>query len=194
MHALVSVGARNFETISASSFSRWLQNQRSAGETLLTPLEFCKSDEEASRAYPTGGMPYSNIIPPQAILLTMPGVRHTSHRLSDVVLVGGEFRPINSPLRSAATRKYCDRENAFSTETEHHSFVARTRCMVEVVRNTDAWVALFCDVKDCSSEDMAETVAATIANDPETVELGKNSAINNQLRGPYLIKIVGTDK
>jgi hypothetical protein len=192
MHALVSVRAGNFESISASSFVQWLQNQRSDGNMVLAPLDICKSDEEISKAHPSNGdMPYSNIIPPQALALTVPQPTQP-RRLSHVVILGGKPRPVNTPLRSAATRKYCNRENTFLSAIENHSFVARTRCLVEVIRNTDTWVTLFCDPRDCPSEDMAEKVAATIANDAELVEFGKASAVNYQVRGPYIIKVMNT--
>jgi hypothetical protein len=187
MHALVSLGAEDFESISASSFVQWLQNQRSDGNVALAPLDICKSDEEISKARPSNGeMPYSNIIPPQALTVLQPA---QPRRLSHVVIVGGEPRPANTPLRSAATRKYCNRENTFSSEIENHSFVARTRCLVEVIRNNDTWVTLFCDPRDCASENMAEKVATTIANDADIIEFGKASAANDQVRGPYRVKI-----
>jgi hypothetical protein len=160
---------------------------------VLAPLDICKSDEEISKARPSNGeMPYSNIISPQALALTVPQPTQT-RRLSHVVLVGGGGGPVNSPLRSTATRKYCSRENRFFTGTEN-SFVARTRCLVEVVRNTDTWVTFFCDPQDCSSEDKAEKVAIAIASDVDVVQFGKNNALNNQVRGPYPIKIKSVDK
>jgi hypothetical protein len=193
MYALVSVRAENFESIVASSFVHWLRNQRSDGKAVLAPLDICKSDDEISKARPSNGeMPYSNIISPQALALTMPELTQT-RRLSYVVVVGGGGGPVNSPLRSAATRKYCSRQSRFLTGTEN-SFAARTRCLVEVVRNTDTWVTFFCDPQDCSSEDMAEKVAITIANDADVVEFAKNNSMNNQVRGPYPIKIKSVDK
>jgi hypothetical protein len=192
MHALVSVRAENFTAISASSFAQWLQSQRSGGSLALAPLEMCKSDEEILKARPSNGeLPYSNIIAPQTVTLKMPESQQaTSFRLSHAVVVGSDPHPINWPLQSAATKKYCGRENIFSTGPENNSFRARTRCLIEVVRNTDTWMTLFCDPSDCPSEDLAEKVAITIANDSEIDALAKNSARNNQLRGPYLIKIV----
>jgi hypothetical protein len=191
MHALVSLRAENFESISANALLQWLQSQRSDGNVVLVPLDICKSDEEISKARPSNEIPYSNIIPPQVLALPQPKLQSTQPRkLSHVVIVGGERRPVNAPLRSAATRKYCNRENAFSSAIENKSFVARTRCLAEVIRNNDTWVTLFCDPRDCPSEDMAEKVAITIANDVEIVEFGKANAANDQVRGPYQVKIM----
>jgi hypothetical protein len=183
MHALVSVSPNEFDSISSNSFTLWLQNQRSNGRLELTSLVFCKSDEEVlSIRLSNREMPYSNIILPQTISLS------SLSRLHYVVLVGGDFLPENAPLRSAATRKYCGHENTFSSDNS--SFVARTRCLTEIVHNTDTWVALFCDPNVCSSAEMAEKVATAIVNDPEVIALGKLNAQNNQIRGPYLIKLI----
>jgi hypothetical protein len=195
MHALVSVGPEDFESISAELFITWLERERSNRSMALTSLVMCSSDEEISNARPSNGeMPYSNIIRPQTISLTMPKAKSLASRLlSRVVLVGGDFRPENSPLRSSATRKYCGHQSIFSTVKPGISFEARTHCLTDFVHNTDTWVLIFCDPESCTSDEVAEKVAAAIADDPEVVALGKESAQNGQARGPYLITVRSAD-
>jgi hypothetical protein len=55
-------------------------------------------------------------------------------------------------------------------------------------------VTIFCIAESCPSAELAEKVAVAIANDSELVTLGKDSAQNNQPRGPYLIKLIDADK
>jgi hypothetical protein len=130
MHALVSVGAKDFETISAAEFLEWLQNQRSAGAMRLTPLVMCKSDDVVSKARPSNGeMPYSNIIPPQVISLAIPKPQSAPRKLFHAVMIGVAYRPRFAPQESAVERKYCGRENTFSSEAAVNSFTAWTRCL-----------------------------------------------------------------
>jgi hypothetical protein len=195
MHALVSVGAKDFETISAAEFIEWLQSQRSAGGMRLTPLVMCKSDDDVSKARPSnGGMPYSNTIPPQVISLAIPKPQSAPRKIFHAVMVGVAYRPEYAPQESAVERKYCSRENTFSSGATGNSFTAWTRCLVQNVHNTDTWVTIFCIAESCPSAELAENVAVAIANDSELVTLGKDSAQNNQPRGPYLIKLIDADK
>ena len=107
MHALVSVGAADFESISAAEFIEWLQNQRLAGGLRLAPLVMCKSDDDVSKARPSnGGMPYSNIIPPQEISLTIPKPQSAPRKLFHAVMIGLAYRPEYAPQESVAERKY----------------------------------------------------------------------------------------
>jgi hypothetical protein len=195
MHALVSVDSSEFESTSSSSFITWLRTQRSSDGIGLTPLVMCKSDEEISNAdRVNGNMPYSDIIAPQAISLPFREDEASPSRLHYVVLVGGDFQPENAVLRSAATKKYCRQKNTYSSGPVDSSFVAQTRCLNEIIHNADTWVALFCDPKDCSSAELAKSVATTIANDPDVVALGRAFAKHAQPRGPYLVKLIGIDK
>ena len=195
MHTLVSVEPSDLESMSATSFVEWFEGERANERAVLTPVTYCESDEEKLNARPSnGGMPYSHIIQPQTVSVAMPHDRLLkSGGLSYAVLVGADSRPENSPLRSAATEKYCGRENSFSTGPGDR-FVARTDCLVEIIHNTDTWALIFCDPKTCLSEDRAKTVALAIRDDPEVVSLGKASAVNDQSRGPYLVKLTRTDK
>jgi hypothetical protein len=195
MHALLSVEPSDLESMSATSFVEWFEDKRANGRTVLTPVAYCESNEGKLNARPSnGGMPYSDIIQPQTVSVEMPNDRLLkSGGLSYAVLVGADSRPQNSPLQAAATEKYCNRENSFSTGPGDQ-FVARTECLVEIVHNTDTWAFIFCDPKTCSSEDRAKTVALAIRDDPEVVSLGKASAVNDQSRGPYLVKLKRTDK
>lgn len=191
MHALVSVGPADFESTSPSSFLAWLEIQRSSNRMVLIPLVMCRSDDEILNGGPSNGnMPYSNIIAPQALSLALPKNQSPPPRLHYVVVVGGDFQPEYAVLKSVATEKYCRHENAYSLGMANSSFVAQTRCLTEVFHNTDTWVALFCDPKDCSSAELAEKVATTIANDPDVVALGRAFAKNSQARGPYLVKLI----
>jgi hypothetical protein len=195
MHALVSVGAKDFETISAAEFLEWLQNQRSAGAMRLTPLVMCKSDDDVSKARPSNGeMPYSNIIPPQVISLAIPKPQSAPRKLFHAVMIGVAYRPQFAPQESAVERKYCGRENTFSSGGPGNPFTAWTRCLAQNVHNTDTWVTIFCVAESCPSAELAEKVAIAVANDSELVTLGKDSAQNNQPRGPYLIKLIDADK
>jgi hypothetical protein len=195
MHALVSVGAKDFETISAAEFIEWLQNQRLSGGMRLTPLVMCKSDGEVSSARPSnGGMPYSNIIPPQVISLAIPRPQSAPRKIYHAVMIGVAYRPRFAPQESAVERKYCGRENTFSSGAAGNSFTAWTRCLAQNVHNTDTWVTIFCIAESCPSAELAEKVAVAIANDSELVALGKDSAQHDQPRGPYLIKLIDADK
>lgn len=195
MHALVSEMPSDLESMSAASFVEWFEGERANERTVLTPITYCESNEEKLNARPSnGGMPYSDIIQPQTVSVEMPNDRLLkSGGLSYAVLVGADSRPQNSPLRSAATEKYCGRENSFSTGPADQ-FVARTKCLVEIVHNTDTWALIFCDPQACLTEDQAKTIALAIRDDPEVVSLGKASAVNDQSRGPYLVKLKHTDK
>lgn len=195
IHALVSEAPSDLESMSAASFVEWFESERANEKTILTPITYCESDEEKLNARPSnGGMPYSDIVQPQTISLEMPHDRLLkSGGLSYAVLVGADSRPQNSPLRSAATEKYCGRENSFSINPGDQ-FVARTKCLVEIIHNTDTWALIFCDPKTCMSEDRAKAVALAIRDDSEVVSLGKASAVNDQSRGPYLVKLTRTDK
>lgn len=195
MHALVSVDSSEFESTSSASFITWLETQRSSDRMLLAPLVMCKSDEEISNADRSNAyLPYSNIVVPQAISLALPTSKSSSPRLHYLVIVGGDFRPENAVFRSAGTEKYCRHENTYSLGPTGSSLVAQTRCLTEIFHNTDTWVALFCDPKDCSSAELAEKVATAIASDPEVVGLGTTTAKHAQPRGPYLVKLVSVDK
>ena len=195
MHALVSVAPADLESMSAASFVEWFESKRANERTVLTPITYCESNEKKLNARPSnGGMPYSDIIQPQTVSVEMPNDRLLkSGGLSYAVLVGADSRPQNSPLRSDATEKYCNRENSFSTGSGN-KFVARTNCLVEIVHNTDTWALIFCNPQACLSEDLAKTVALAIRDDPEVVSLGKASAVNDQSRGPYLVELKRTDK
>jgi hypothetical protein len=195
MHALVSVEPSDLESMSATSFVEWFEGERANERTVLTPVTYCESDEEKLNARPSNGeMPYSHIIQPQTVSVEMHDDQLLkSGGLSYAVLVGADSRPQNSPLRSAATEKYCDREKSFSTGPGDQ-FVARTDCLVEIVHNTDTWALIFCDPKTCLSENRAKTVALAIRDDPEVVLLGNASAVNDQSRGPYLVKLTRMDK
>jgi hypothetical protein len=195
MHALVSVGAGDFDAISASEFIAWLRNQRLAGGFRLTPLVMCKSDDDISKARPSnGGMPYSNIIPPQSISPAIPKPQSAPRKLSHAVMISVAFRPKYAPQQSAVERKYCYRENTFSSGLAGEPFAAWTQCLSHNVHNTDTWVTIFCNPKSCASAELAEKVAVAIANDSELVALGKVSALNGQARGPYLIRVEDVDK
>jgi hypothetical protein len=195
MHALVSVDSSEFESTSSVSFIKWLGTQRSSDGMVLTPLVMCKSDEEISNANRADRtLPYSNIIAPQAISLPFREDEASPSRLHYVVLVGGDFQPENAVLRSAATKKYCRQKNTYPSGPADSSFVAQTRCLNEIIHNADTWVALFCDPKDCSSAELAKSVATTIANDPDIAALGRAFAQHAQPRGPYLVKLIGSDK
>jgi hypothetical protein len=190
MHALVSVGPVDFESTSPSSFLTWLEIQRSSNRMMLTPLVMCRSEDEILNTGPSNGnMPYSSIIAPQALSLALPENQSPPPRLHYVVVVGGDFQPEYAVHRSVATEKYCRHENTYSLGAANSPFVARTRCLTEVFHNTDTWVALFCDPRDCSSEELAEKVATTIVNDPDVVALGRVFARYAQARGPYLVKL-----
>jgi hypothetical protein len=192
MHALVSVSPNDFEFLSVGLFNDWLRSQRAKGTMSLVPLVICESDQELTNARPSNGnIPYSNILPPQTISLRAgKGASAKSQRLSYLVIVGGDLRPENSPLRSSATREFCEHEHTFPFGTDGKTFSARTHCLTEIIHNADTWVALFCDPKDCASAESAETVALAVANDPLVLDLTRENAQNGQSRGPYIVKIV----
>lgn len=195
MRTLVSVGAEDFESILAAEFLEWLQNQRSAGAMRLTPLVMCKSDDDLSKTRPSsGGMAYSDIIPPQVISLAIPKPQSASRKLFHAVMIGVPYRPEYAPQESAAERKYCGHENAFSSGAAGNSLTAWTRCLAQNVHNTDTWVTIFCIVDSCPTAELAEKVAIAVASDSGLVTLGKDSAQHDQPRGPYLIKLIDTDK
>jgi hypothetical protein len=195
MHALVSVGPNDFEFLSVSLFNDWLRNQRAKETMSLVPLVICESDQELANTRPSNGnMPYSNVLPPQTISLRVGKVASANpQRLSYLVIIGGDRRPENSPLRSTATREFCEREHTFRLEPDGKAFSARTHCLTEIIHNADTWVALFCDPKDCGSAELAEKVAMAVANDPLVLALTAENALNGQSQGPYIIKIVDGD-
>jgi hypothetical protein len=195
MHALVSVSTSDFESALPSSFLDWLGVQRFSDRMALTPLVMCNSADEISNAERSNEtMPYSNVIAPQAIALPLPENQSSPPRLHYLVVVGGDSGPENAVVRSAATDKYCHHEHEYPSGPTGAPFLARTRCLTEIFHNTDTWIALFCDPRDCSSAELAQKVAAGIANDPDVVALSKAFAKHGQARGPYLVKVISTYK
>ena len=89
MHSLVSEAPSDLELMSAASFVEWFEAERATERTVLTPITYCKSDEEKLNARPSnGGMPYSDIIHPQTLSVELPNDRLLkSGGLSHAVLV-----------------------------------------------------------------------------------------------------------
>lgn len=194
MHALVSLGPEVYEALDVNDFVGWVQAQRSAVRLGLSPLAMCAPDTEQRSSQvraATGRLPYSGIIPPAPLTLSVNADTPDMMRLlRHAVIVGNGPAIANSRFSTPATDKYCNQTRAFTIGRDSGSDVAipvHIRCLRAVVHNNDGWTVFFCDPVDCT-ESAAEEAMAAIASDNDVLDHAKDDEKKHP-RGPYLIKV-----
>ena len=194
-HAFASVDASAIRTVAATSFFDWLSYQRSE---LVEFLQIPPCGSLSSIPAISQGLdeiPYSRVIPPDRLKISIGGIRDPSKRLLRRVLIVGLPTPddsitgLNAPDTSAATKKYCNQTLSLAIGDDP----AKTRdvkilCAREVL-NRASWVVFFCDPKNCSVESEADAVLSAIAKDSAVLDLSKSDSPVGEPRGPYLIEI-----
>lgn len=187
-HALVSVAVSAYSSFDTEEFLKWLRTQQVEGGPAVSDIAICGRDVDPRNArvdHPWERLPVSGLTGPSVIKLStrnigpvaIPALRH-------VVIVGDEVAAAGVPSSSPAFDGYCNQEHAFSKVG-----AARIRCFAMSDRGLAPWIVLFCDPSDCSSESMAEAVMAMVAEDSTVIANGKDSAVNGQPRGPFVIDV-----
>jgi hypothetical protein len=191
-HALASVDAPAYSSFDAEGFLKWLRTQQVDGGPAVSKIAICGRDVDPRDPrvdHPWERLPVSGLTAPRIIKLStnnigpvaIPALRH-------VIIVGDEVAAAGVPSSSPIFAGYCDREHAVSTVGAAH-----IRCVATFDYGLAPWVVLFCDPSDCSTESMAEAVMAMVAEDSAVIASGKESAVNGQPRGPYLINVETLD-
>lgn len=189
MHALAVVDVDLSRVSVADQMTSWLREQRMDRSLELLALVKCGADYRGVPDH-RSSMPYSGLVEPQSLTVSLPVPRSGKPRLlRSVVIVGAYVHGETTKLKSAATDKYCGGESQPLVDLQANVSTARILCLVEIVHNKDTWVVLFCDPKDCTSEVVAEKIGASIATDPETIALARESARQGQQRGPYVVHV-----
>lgn len=189
MHALALVDADRSRVSVADQMTSWLREQRMDHSLELLALVKCGADNRGLFDHSIS-MPYSGLVEPQSLTVSLPIPSSGKPRLlKSVVIVGAYVHGENTKLQSAATDKYCGGQSRPLVDLQANVLTVRILCLVEIVHNTDTWVVLFCDPKDCTSEVVAEKIATSIAADPDTIALARQAAEHDQQRGPYVVNI-----
>jgi len=199
MHALVSVDHETFQSFDAFGFLVWLRNQQSAGTlrfiSIPTLDRGCGGNRRHGdlRGAHASKLPYSAIMPPGAVKILMRRKGPALNRaLRHVVVVGNDRGHANAPLLSPAADKFCNRERTFAIAEDSGTAVVATvwiRCLAETFYAADSWVVFFCEPNDGISENAAEKIMKTIANDPDVLALAGSGTGNKQPRGPYVVNV-----
>ena len=193
MEALASVGALEFQEIDDQSFEKWLQKQRASFK--IARINFLKCNEN-SEALPDQEQiadiyrfPTSSAIKPGVI--NIKAAQENGAMLHKLVVIGlkaDSFLPgVTTIVQADVLTGYCNRERTFNSSRSGEITVT-VRCLrvVELVR---PWVVLFCDPKDCSTKETAESVATAIAEDPAILALVQANTEDSQPIGPYLVNV-----
>ena len=194
MHALVSVDAATFTSLHVGAFRAWLESQQSSGRMSLRPLSMCGPEVNRTSPEVAGAemLPDSDVAPPGAVTLTISkGEPALTRSLRHVVIVGHGYAVANTPLKTGATDKYCNRERAYATDgssASGSSVTATTRCLRVVIYH-QSWTVFYCDPKDCTSEATEKTVATAIAVDSDVAAHAAHGSEPSQPRGPYVVNI-----
>jgi hypothetical protein len=195
LHALASVESATYAAVEAADLRTWIQGQRSPERPLLESIPHClppRGDLASSPGIPRERSD-SPILPPGEIdLLRSQNGPLPMGPLRHVVVVGDPAEPPSLAVASEVKTKYCNREHTFSIggdSSPRASATVRPRCDTIGVYDLDAWNIIYCDPKDCASENLEKAVMAAIASDPEVLDFARRSSDTAIPRGPYLINI-----
>lgn len=191
---MISVGPISYSTVNATELRAWIQAQRSPERALLEELPHClppHGDLVSSQDIPEA-QSRSGILPPGEIHLSRgdnwllpPGP------LRYAVVIGNPSEPPIGLLPDEVEKKYCWRDHHFTVDnsTPPLSLTLRPRCHSILLADLDAWVLIYCDPADCTSENAQRAVAKAIAGDPEILDFVRRSSSAAMPRGPYLVII-----
>jgi hypothetical protein len=194
MHALVSVDAETFTSLDVGAFRAWLESQRSSGHMSLRPLSMCGPEVNRTSPEVAGAEmpPDSDVTPPGVVTLTISkGEPALTRSLRHVVIVGHGHAVANTPLKTPATDKYCNRERTYAADGGAASgspAAVTTRCLRAVIYQ-QSWTVFYCDPKDCASEATEKTVATSIAADSDVAGHGAHGGDASQPWGPYVVNV-----
>jgi hypothetical protein len=204
--ALADVGPAIFETFDVSDFLLWLDNQRSVPGDRLIAINTCDprvgeastelSPENAHGNEPFDKVPYAETIPPGPLHLTMKRAKSALARLTPplrhFVIVGNNSKLSRVPLITPATAKLCNKPYTVPHKggsSSDGSVAVTIRCYPEMFYGGEYWIAFFCDLNDCRSDTLAESVTAAIAIDPDVIDLAGDDHEPTRRRGPYLVDV-----
>lgn len=107
------------------------------------------------------------------------------------VVVGNPVEPPIGLLPSEAEKQYCWRDHTFTVEEGTRAFplTVQPRCHPILLYDLDAWIIIYCDPKDCTSERAQQVVMTGIAQDTRILDYARRSSNTSVPRGPYLVII-----
>jgi hypothetical protein len=199
MHALVTADLdhRLFQSLDVDAFFYWLEKQRSFSGDRLIRIKVCNPDEtrEGSQAEKIlQKFPSSAIMLPGALHLSVKrdksALAQQTLPIRYFVIVGNNKKLGYVPARTPVTDKLCNMPYSIPRDKDYPSDQAASvmiRCKRELFYGVGDWIAILCDPNDCRSDRVARVVMETIANDPDVLELARDSG--EPLRGPYLIDV-----
>jgi hypothetical protein len=189
-YALLSVDPSEYFSFDITGFLDWLRRQQAEGGAVASKVSVCGPDVDSKDPRvddPSKRLPVSSVTNPRSITLStknigpiaIPALKHVV-----IIEVGDERLPNSAPSSSSTFDGYCDREHEFNGVGAVH-----IRCLKKLDVGLARWIVLFCDPSDCSTESAAEAVVAVVARDSTIVTNAKDSAVDGQPRGPYLIDV-----
>jgi len=194
LHALVSAGTISYSAVGAMELRAWIQGQRSPDRAMLEEMAHCvlphrdpvSSDDVPDARLKSGILPPGEIhLPRSENWMLPPGP------LRYAVVIGNPVKPPIGLFPPGVAKKYCWRDHTFTVEddTQAYLLTVRPRCNSILLLDLDAWVFIYCDPKDCTSERAEKAVMTGIARDPEILDFARQSSNTTMPRGPYLIII-----
>jgi hypothetical protein len=191
LNALTSWRAISSMAVSATELRAWIEDQRA--RALLEEMPHClppHGDLSSSDDVPEARS-RSAILPPGDINLSRGDNRLPPGPLRFAVVVGNPTEPPAGLLPPAAENSYCRRDHTFGVDdgSSHFSLTIRPRCDPILLGDLDAWLLLYCDPKDCTSEAVEKMVMTSVARDPEIMDFARRSSNAATPRGPYFIII-----
>jgi hypothetical protein len=196
MEALASVGAKEFQEINVDNFEQWLRRQSALVKIFRVNFSSCAGDSESASnlklGTEAGRFPSSSVTEPGVINVRV-GDQEKGPLLYSAVIIGLKTPPSFLPgattvVQADVLAGYCNHERAFFDDSVASNITVMVRCL-RVVELTKPWVVLFCDPKNCSTKQLADTVAKAIARDPAILALVQANTENSQPIGPYLVNV-----
>lgn len=190
MQFLASTDPNSYQSIESFSFRSWLGDQRSSGRLMIKPLVFCRDNGEQRAS--ESEILNSATLHAQNVEIISEGKAAPERHFRYAVVVG--FNPALGAVASEGVSQnlienFCAKTTKITqSNSDAAIFDARVRCLKTLFFNSDFWVVLFCDPRDCTSESQEKSVAAfVIAGLAERRKKIEEAVI--QLRGPYLVDI-----
>lgn len=186
LHALVSVGSNEYQSLDVRDFKQWIGAQQFGRGVDLVPLSHCKDEGEklGSRLPNDSGV----IDPTKLRLMRGRDGPAPSGQLRHLIIIGSADVPDNPERISLATDKYCDKNQTFeANDILGLRGYSRIRCVRYAVYGLDSWIAFFCE--GCKSEADEAALIEIIANDPDITNHARGSKMNVAPRGPYRIVV-----